>query len=373
MDLGFIRSLYGTGGTGYASVYLDTSPATTSSPPDVADRWRSARDRLAEAGADEATIAAMQQTVNPRPLGIGCLAFFARGGAVRLTWTLPGAAGCDISEFGPLPRVLPLLRLMTPHAPHVRVGANREGGEVVAVSGLGQTARVEIAGETWPVRKVSAGGWAQARMQRSAEETWEQNAKRTAEAAAGAAGQVRAEFVVVGGDVRERTMVVDLLPKALREAAVLVDREVAPDSAAFAEAAAAESVRRRDAEARARTDEFRARMGGEQERSRRAVEGLDGTLAALRAGLVSDLLLADDPAPDAVAWLGPEPADAAAAEEQLSGQGTTPLGTGRADEALVRAAAGTDASLFFIPQDMSRPRDGVAALLRAPLAAAVFA
>ena len=310
----------------------------------------------------------MQEAVREEAGGAHCLALVARGGTILLTWPLPQRSGCDISDFAPLPRVLPLLRWMPRHVPHVRAGA---GGQVAIVSGNGQLTRIEVDGETWPVHKVASGGWAQARLQRSAEETLAENAKRIAETAASAAERARAEFIVIGGGVRERTMVLDLLPKALRETAVVIDKEVAPDSAAFGAAAAAEAGRRMEAESRARFEEFRVRKNGEAGRGRRAVEGLDGTLAALRAGLASDVLLAGELGTEAMAWIGPKPGDAAATREQLTERGITPLGTDRADEALVRAAAGAGASLFFIPADVGRTRDGVAALLRAPLAAVV--
>ena len=103
-------------------------------------------------------------------------------------------------------------------------------------------------------------------------------------------------------------------------------------------------------------------MNDADPRSRRAVEGLDGTLAALRDGLAAELLIAGEAPPDVAVWIGPGLADAATAKEQLTARGITPLGTDRADEALARAAAGTGASLFFIPAGADRPRDGVAAL-----------
>jgi Bacterial archaeo-eukaryotic release factor family 2 len=374
MDLGFIRSLYdnppGQGGTGYVSVYLETSPSTEGTER-LAIRWRSAREQLAEAGADAATLHAVQEAVGERAREANGLAVFARGGAVRLAITLPRPPAREISSFAPLPRVVPLLTQIPPHVPHVLVSADRTGGTVVAISDTGLTMRNDVRGESWPVHKVSARGCSQARYQRSAEETWADNAKRIAEAAATAADQVHAEFAVIGGDVRERSLVLDFLPKRLRESAVIVDREVAPDSAAFTAAAQDEVARRWDAATRARVEEWRVRMGAEDRQSRRAAEGLDDTLTALRDALASDLLLADDPAPDTAVWIGPNMADVAAAEEQLTERGITPLGQDRADEALARAAAGTDASLFFIPADAGRPRDGVGALLRAPLAAVV--
>jgi hypothetical protein len=196
------------------------------------------------------------------------------------------------------------------------------------------------------VHKVSTGGWPEQRLQRSAEETWADNARRIAGAAAADAARTGAEFAVLGGDVRERTMVLGLLPSPLRDATVVIDKEVAADSAAFSKAAESEAVRRREAESRARLDEFRARMNGKDAAARRVAAGMAGTLKALRAGLASDLLVAGDP-------------DAAAGAE---------ADAGRLD-ALVEAAAGTGAGLFFLPPDADPPRDGVAALLRAPLAA----
>jgi hypothetical protein len=376
MDLGFLRPVY-EGGTGYVSVYIDT-PATETAAREVSLRWRAARERLAEAGADAATLDVIGAAVAERGRGPYCFTALARAGALLLTWTLPSGSGYEISEFAPLPRVVPLLADIPRHAPHVRIAADRAGGEVLIVSAAGTMTRADVRGESWPVHKVFTGGWSKARLQRSAEETWAENARQTAEAAATAAERARARFIIIGGDARERTMVLDLLPTALRDTAVLVDREVAPESAVFAAAAQAEAVRQAAAESGARAEEFRFRMNAPPGRSRRAVEGLDGTLAALRAGLVSDLLLADDPASAgdpasaAKAWIGPKPADAAVTKEQLTDRGITALGTDRADEVLVRAAAGTGASLFFIPPDAGRPRDGVGALLRAPIAATMF-
>ena len=73
---------------------------------------------------------------------------------------------------------------------------------------------------------------------------------------------------------------------------MIVDREVELTAPAFDEAAWAEESWRAALDAGARLDELRAQLDrppGE----RRAVQGLDGTLTALRDGLVSDVLIAD--------------------------------------------------------------------------------
>jgi len=402
VDLGFLRALYENPGDepgdGYVSVYLDTSPETESAATEVGLRWRSAHEQLAAAGADEATLAAAARAVTLRTHPTRARVVFARGGAVRLTGILPvPPAPGEISSYAPLPRVVPWLAQRPPRFAHVRVAADRAGGRVLAVSGAGVAGSgLAAAGETdnadtetvglggrrrvvWPVHKAAVGGWSQPRLQRSTEEAWAETAKRIAEAVTVAADQVKAQFVVAGGDVRERTMVVDHLPKALRDNVVIVDREVELDAPAFDEATWAEAARRGALDSRAQLNEFNVRMGrppGE----RRAVEGLGVTLAALRDGLVSDVLLVpDDPAwSSATAWIGPGPAQAAMEKEQLTELGVTEQVTVRADEALVRAATGTGAALHFLwddPDDggegavAARPRGGVAALLRAPSAA----
>jgi hypothetical protein len=219
------------------------------------------------------------------------------------------------------------------------------------------------------VHKVSTGGWSERRLQRSAEETWADNAKRFAAVTAETAEQVHAAYVLVGGDVRERTAVMDALPKASPEIAVVVDREADPDSAPFATAAETENARRQAALGRARLDDFRALISVEDPAQRRAVEGLDGTLAALRDGLAASVLLAYDPFSAQAAWVGQDPADVAVSAEQLRARGAGNPVPDRADTALARAACGTGAELLFVPPDADPPAGGIGALLRAPAAA----
>jgi Bacterial archaeo-eukaryotic release factor family 2 len=379
VDLGFLRPLYENPpdwpASGYVSVYLDTTPKENA-PNEVALRLRAAREALAAAGADQATLDAVL-AANLDHVPARSHALFAAGGSVRLHGIMPESPSLgESSSYTPLPHVVPWLAQRPPRLPHVRVSANREGGQVLAVPGawpetqgdletamLGLT---EVTGESWPVHKPSGGGWSQPRFQRSAEETWTETAKQIAGAVTAAADRVKAVFVVLGGDIREREILADELPKALRGNLVIVDREVELTAPAFDEAAWAEESWRAALDAAARLDELRAQLDrppGE----RRAVQGLDGTLTALRDGLVSDVLIAD-PAWQATAWIGPGMADAATEREQLAGRGVTDPVTDLASEALARAAAGTGAELHFLEPEAAET-GWVAALLRAPAAA----
>ncbi|HEX8005048.1 MAG TPA: Vms1/Ankzf1 family peptidyl-tRNA hydrolase, partial [Trebonia sp.] len=266
MDLGFLRSLYenpdSQAGAGYVSVYLETSPAIEHAPRKVSLRWRSAKEQLAADGADTPTLAAVQDHLTGRTHAAPGMAVFGCGGAVRLSSTLTVPPPLEISRYARLPHVMPLLAQSPRHVAHVRVEANREGGQVLAFSAAGTSEHATVHGESWPVNKVSVGAWSQLRLERSTEDAWGDNAKRLADTAVVAAERVQAEFVVVGGDVRARTIVLDLLPPQVRESTVIVDREAAPDAPAFAAAAQAEAARRGASESRAKLDDFRARITG---------------------------------------------------------------------------------------------------------------
>jgi hypothetical protein len=379
MHLDFLRALYedppGEFGDRYVAVYLDTTPTTASAPTEIALRWRAARERLAGAGADDATLDAVARAATARDHAVRGRVIFARRGAARLEGTLPWPPRQEIANLAPLPHVVPWLAQLPVRVPHVRVAATRTGGQVLTVSAssTGETLeKATVEGESWPVHKVSAGGWSEQRLQRSAEETWAANAKRITAAAVDEAERVHAEFVVVGGDVRERSMVLDLLPPPLREAAVTVEREVAADDEAFDAAARAEERRRAALEGRALLDELATRLGGVAAgEQRRAVTGLADTLTALRDGLASDVLLTGEPpwGQEAV-WIGPALADAAVERAVLAERGVAAMLEARSDAALARAVAGTGAELHFLSADpASGLTDGVAALLRAPAAA----
>lgn len=277
----------------------------------------------------------------------------------------------EIARLAPLPHLMPLLAQHGPPIPHLRVSATRTGGEIVAIGGSGEGWRDWVAGRQWPVHKTSVGGWSQDRYQRSAEETWDQNAKALAAEVAAVAGRIGARHVIVGGDVRARTLLLDHLTKPLRESAVVLDEEVSADSEALAEAARRALSQWADREVRERFDSWRTHLA-----HGRGVEGLAQTMAAFRDGQVSDLFLVDDPSSTATAWIGRAGHDLAASQDELLEWGVAEPGLDRADAAMVRAIVSTDAELHFLPADlaeagdpaacggMAHPRDGVCATLR---------
>ena len=361
MRLDFLRPLYeGTGD--YASVYLDASRTTEDAAELVALRWRAAREHLADGGADEATLGALEELVTSQEHSVPGLAAFARRGQVCFTAALPQPPRQEISRYARLPHVMPLLAQLPPRVPQLHVRADRSGGEVVALRPQGGATGERVNGPGWPVHKASLGGWSEARYQRSAEEAWAENAKQLAETVTAAAAQAGAELIVVAGDTRARTLLLEHLSTPLRESAVIVDREVDASSELLLKAAQETTRARAEEQARRRLDEFRSKAARGQ-----AAEGLAPTIAALRAGQASEVLIADDPSSTARAWVGPQPEDLAMSGRELAERGVGQTVADRADAAVVRAAAATGAELILLPEGEQPPRGGIGALLRYPM------
>jgi len=373
VDLGFLRRLYDGMGD-YVSVYLDTDRIHEGNNSEATQiRWDDARRELAAAGADDISLDAVAELVGDRDEVAPGRAMFARDGAVIFTGALDVPPRREIARYAPLPHLMPLLAQHRPPIPHVRVSATRTGGEVVAIGGGGDVWRDWMSGRQWPVHKVKVGGWSQDKIQRRAEDTWDENAKDLAAEVIAAASQVGARHVIVSGDVRVRTMLLDHLSEPLRESAAVVDKEVNADSSAMAEAANQALSDWADRDRRARFEDWGAYLAHDQ-----AVEGLTQTLTALRNGQVSDVFVADNPHSIATAWIGPGGADIAATAEELEVRGVSEPLTDRADAAIVRAIATTEAELHFLPDDLvvggdpaarggvARPLDGIGATLRFP-------
>lgn len=374
MRAGTLRPLYAGFGK-YATVYLDTGRRAEDGAHAVELRWRAARAELADAGAREDTIEAIGEVLRDPALAAAGRAVFARDGEVAGTVELRAAPAATLARVAPLPQVGPALADNRPDLPHLRVSAARDGGEVIAFrqhrvlgsphapdGGAASRSGAVRAPGAWPVHKTSLGGWAQARYQRSAEHAWAENAKELAAHVAKQAELVGPAFILVAGDVRARKLLLDQLATAEREIAAEVDAEIAADSPELARAADEMSARLAGLEPMSGLDDWRALLGRNQ-----AVQGAADTLAALRDGRAAAVFLGADPALAGTAWLGQDGTEAALTQAELAERGVLAPQADRIDEAIIRAAASTDADLFMLPADLPAgdvPKDGACASLR---------
>jgi len=384
MKAGTLRRLYNAVG-GYATVYLDTDRRAPDAPHAIELRWRDARDELAAAGAHQETLDALGNVIADPDLVAPGRAVFARDGAVRGTIGLRTPPALPIAELSPLPRLLPALGDVPPAVPHLRVALSRAGGEIITYYGPerwrapgtrqqpGWLNRQEsrrtsgVSAESWPAHKTSAGGWSRARYQRSAERRWEENAEQFAARIAREADQAGARFIVVSGDARARGLLLGRLSGSPRDRVVVLDAEVPADDEKLAAVADATATRLATQDCRHGLDQWRGLIARNL-----AAEGIKATVAAVRDGQAATVFLSDDAALAAIAWLGAGGTELATSQAELARRGVLGPLAERADEAIIRAAASTDADVFVIPDELAAdyaPKDGVCASLRQPLPA----
>jgi hypothetical protein len=107
-------------------------------------------------------------------------------------------------------------------------------------------------------------------------------------------------------------------------------------------------------------DRFRSQRG----RDDAAGTGLAATVAALQRCQVDTVLLVNDPSSTEKLWIGDTPSEIAMTEVDLSAMGVLNPRRVRADAALLRALAATDADLVLVTPAEIDLDGGVGALLR---------
>jgi hypothetical protein len=371
VDLRFLRELTEKPGP-FATVYLDASHDTDDAARALALRWAQARAGLGEQGADAATLDALAAAVDDGPPAVGRAGrvLVARGGEVVLDRTLPEPPARPAWSWGPLPDLLPVLVEQPEPMTAVVVRVDETGGEVlVAGPDAGPASVEDVQGGEYLVHKVRGGGWSHLAMQERVEESWRRNAVEVAERVDRHVSATGASVLVVAGDPRSRSRLVDALAERSASIAVQIDHSggATGDDLAAAVAEALQDVATQHREAvLERYDQAAGRPDG------LAVQGIAAVLAALRAEAVDTLLLDAGVTREATVWISDAPGQVAGSADELRAAGSEPSAEAPVDAALLRAAAGTGAAFVAIGGGrtglVGRPLDdGVGALLRYPL------
>jgi peptide subunit release factor 1 (eRF1) len=355
-----LRSLFDGPGP-YASIYVTSDARIENAGIVTQQRWAPLRDRLQTAGATDDILSAVDELVPTAHRSGACLAVIATPGSNLHVEFGDETPPRDIASWDSLPMVAPLVKWRQSKPSFVVVLADRRGADVTAVSAdRGKTSESIDGVAEEPLTKVAPGGWSQRRYQRRAENTWERHARDIAQVVRRAVEDVRAELVVVAGDVRAVQLLEEHLPPAITPLLEHVPGGRAHDGSDEETAA---WIKRWVATAEARTtvsalEKFREELGQQD----RAVEGPAETLRALSAGQVELLLVHDDWAnrrrafftrdsqPVSVARNDPA-LDAGVAED------------GRLADVAIRGALATDADVRIVPAH-GGPRGGVGGLLR---------
>ncbi|XRQ12781.1 Vms1/Ankzf1 family peptidyl-tRNA hydrolase [Actinomadura welshii] len=363
MDLSFLKSLYQRPGP-YASVYADLSRTTEDAAKAAELRWRALRADLEEQGTPKETLRAIEQTIDDELLQRRSegLVIFAADGEVVHVERMDEAPGTARATLAPLPDVLPYLAQRGEKFPHLLAVVDRRGGAIDCVTAEGRHMHIDVQGdEDYPIRKTKAGDWNQSRFQRSSENVWKANAKKVAHEIDRAADSCGAEAVVIAGDTRARTAVLEEVSESVLEHTVESDKNTTVDDPDLD----AEVQRILKLKTTERVMTVAERFDRELANGERAVAGLPATAKAVREGRVETLLLNDDPESTARLWVGPDPAQIAMTAEELRDEfGVPDPREVRADAALVRAAAATDGELVLLPSDGPAQNVHIGAVLR---------
>ncbi|WP_329521711.1 baeRF2 domain-containing protein [Spirillospora sp. NBC_01491] len=362
MDLAFLKPLYHRPGP-YASVYADLTRTTEDASKAAELRWRALRTDLEAQGAPDRTLRAVEHVVHEelelrRSEG---LVLFAAGDEVVRTERLAGPPRTSLARVAPLPHVLPYLAGRGERFPHLVAVVDRRGGEIDCFTAEGGHRHREVrGGEDHPARRTKAGDWNQSRFQRAEENAWKATAKRVGREIDRAARDCGARAVVIAGDVRARSAVLEEISEGVLEHTVESDRNISANDPGLN----AELARILELKTAERVLSVAERFDRELANGQRAVAGLPATVAAVRRGQVESLLLDDDPESPARLWIGPDPGHVAATPGELRRLGVTDPQEERADAALVRAVAATDGDLVVLPADGPNASLGVGAVLR---------
>ncbi|MFY1694112.1 MULTISPECIES: Vms1/Ankzf1 family peptidyl-tRNA hydrolase [unclassified Solwaraspora] len=361
MDLSFLQPLYSRPGP-WASVYLDASRDTEDAVEALELRWRALRQQLEQQGADQLSVAALGHAVLrhvPRAGEYG-LALSATDGEVVLQNYLPAPPRHDLAVVGPLPHAMPLVAQRGEEISWLRVLVSRTGADIDAVSAGGLPRQANVTGPaSHPIRKVNPGAWSQARFQRAAEVSWQRNAGHSAAATAALADQVGAEVLVVAGDPQARELLISELPRRWQSRTVQTDvgsRAVGADPEPLTEV----TIQAIAEVAAAHTGQALDRYGAQRGRG----DGIGAVVDALQRAQVDTLLLVDDPSSTQRLWIGPEPTHIALDPDELTAMSVAAPREVRADAALLRALAGTDADLVLVGPGEADLDGGVGAVLR---------
>ncbi|WP_075314190.1 baeRF2 domain-containing protein [Pseudonocardia sp. P1] len=357
----WIRDLNDSAGP-FATVVMDATHDTADATEQYRLRWRDLRERLVDAGADDATLAVLDEAVTGAgaPDGTAGRLLVADSARVLLDRHCEVPPERGTASWGPVPDLLAVLSSGGDEVPTVVVAVDRTGGEIRAVDGSVETVSSDATG---PVHKANTAGPGEGGADARVEETWKRNAQAVAERVDKLVRGGNAGLLVVAGDAPARARLRDELAPASAEIMAEIENTggTVPEQVDDTVRAAADDVREQRrvtavtsyATASGRTDGL-------------AVTGLSGVAAAARAHAVETLLVDPSAVPGTELLVGTDPtAVAERADELLAGGPET---SGPAADVLVRAVVSADGDVVQArPGDDVTLSDGLGAILRFPV------
>lgn len=382
----------------FVSVYL----ATPSTDPNAADqlelRWKNVRRSLEEEGADDETLAAIDEIVVGERGGVarqvagpvgdgvddvhsgnkpadrstfggrdnrgrhadgGTLAVVAAGGQVLLATGLATEPAGELDHYrlGLVPWLIPFLEAEAARIPYLVVRLDRAGADITGHRRRGGEVEETVQGSDAAIGR---------KHQRRAVDSWNTNAGEVAAEVAELGDRLSARAVLVGGDVAIGALFEEALPDRMKGLVRHLEHtsrgEDGPDDAAEAEIAEVVAGM-----VHAETEVVLAEWREERGQGDRAAETHGRVVEALQMHLVQTLLVHEDVDDARMAWFGPEPGLIGLQRSDLESMGVEHPEEARLVDICVRAALGTGADVRVVTPD--ELTDGLGAILRTALRA----
>ncbi|PPK98136.1 hypothetical protein CLV92_102289 [Kineococcus xinjiangensis] len=375
MRLDWLKPATEDAGT-YVSVVFDATRNDETGAHEIDLRWQDAREQLVKAGAPAAALDAVGE-VAVQPTGVGGRigrAVVATESGVVIDRILPQPPVREESTAGPVPNLMPLVRSLADDVHYVLVELDRVGADITVAHSAspGEAQEHTVDGDHDVLHKYHGGGWAHRRFQLRVQDSWDQNAATVAEDLDKIIAKERPAAVFVTGDVKAQH---SLRSKATQRVLELLEevpgggRHAGVREDLFEQNLTEALERVRAGRRSAVVDQFEQEIGRVRNglidgaSSGLAVEGLAAVVDALRRSQVRVMLVRDDPSSTATLWTGPDPMLIGTSREDVEAMGVSAPVQVRADAALVRALAATDAEIELV---MVRPQmaEGIGALLR---------
>jgi len=344
------------------SVYAGRPAPAEDDPP---ARRHAAAALLAALGAtdDQAKIA--EEVFEPGPAAGPAHALLVGADGTHHGFDLPGSAVSDLVLRADVPHLTPLLAWRQAHPAYVVALLDRAGADItVHPRHGGPPSTVTVTGPDEEIERNAPGGWSQHRYQQRAEDSWQHNARRAAEAAAAALERRDARILLIGGDVRAVQYFTEALPARIRRGVTVADIGGSrytdgtwPLRARRIAEMVACAVDGRTADVLAELSDL-AGPGG------RGPDRPSAVIRALAQGRVRTLLAAEAPDRVRTAWFGTEPTDVAVHRAEVPARDRPPR-YGPLTDVAIRAAILTDAQIRILPAGTpGSPASGIAAICR---------
>jgi Bacterial archaeo-eukaryotic release factor family 2 len=358
MDLSRTREIFERPGP-FATVYLEAVQAAEDSAKQVALRWRGLQNQLQQQGADDKTIAALDEELGgERP---GSLLFDDEVEALD-------AAG-DVAVWSPLPELGRYYRSQTGSVRVLLAVVDQTGGDLYQVIADNSEGARELDEQTVKgtaletIHKPRGQGLSNRKIQNRHEMASYENADAVVAGIRGVVKQFRPEVIALAGEIQGRSAVRNELPGDLAE----ITREIEAGSrAAGASEDALEDALLTVAGTFATERESGVRQRFQEGKGHgNAVEGLEPVLEAARTGAVDTLVLVDGQEVPGELYVGSTPEAISTDPANLAQISDTEPVARPAEQVLLRAVGALGGDIQVLGGGTSL-QDGVGAILRFP-------